>query len=92
MFANDELDLDGNGFVNKVELDRKREDLLKLDAKEHGSNKETIEKLQVVNYMTANYDKLRIAHDDEAFFETSGISIHDLAKTVSDVNYSKRPH
>jgi hypothetical protein len=92
MFGNDELDLDGNGFVNKTELDRKREELLKLDEKQLGKSKETTEKLQVVNYMTANYDKLMAAHDDEFLSETNGISIHDLATTVSDVNRAKRPH
>ncbi len=92
MFGNDELDLDGNGFVNRTELDRKREELLKLDEKQLGKSKETTLKLQAVNYMIADYDKLRVAHDDEYFSEDSGISIHDLASTVSDVNRTKRPH
>ncbi len=41
IFANDELDLEGDGFVNPTELDRKREELLKLDEKQLGKSKET---------------------------------------------------
>ncbi|CAN5213877.1 hypothetical protein BH11CYA1_BH11CYA1_17720 [soil metagenome] len=88
MFAKDELDLNGDGFVNKVELSRKHDELAEA-AKNNPKSKELIEKLQAVNYMTWDYDQLSKAHDDEFFSETSGITIYDLASTVSSVNKAK---
>lgn len=89
MFAKDELDLNGDGFVNKVELSRKRDELAEAAAK-NPKSKEILEKQQAVNYMIMDYSKLSSAHDDELFFESSGITIYDLASTVSSVNKAKR--
>ncbi len=89
MFAKDELDLNGDGFVNKVELSRKRDELAEAAAK-NPKSKEILEKQQAVNYMIMDYTKLSSAHDDEYFSESSGITIYDLASTVSSVNKAKR--
>lgn len=88
MFAKDELDLNGDGFVNKVELSRKRDELAEAAAKNPFS-KEILEKQQAVNYMIMDYSRLSDAHDDEFFSESSGITIYDLASTVSSVNKAK---
>jgi hypothetical protein len=89
MFAKDELDLNGDGFVNKVELSRKHDELEEA-AKKNPKSKEILEKQQAVNYMIMDYSKLSSAHDDEFFSESSGITIYDLASTVSSVNKAKR--
>ena len=88
MFAKDELDLNGDGFVNKVELSRKHDELAEA-AKKNPKSKEIVEKQQAVNLMIWDYEELSKAHDDEIFSETSGITIHDLASTVSAVNKGK---
>jgi hypothetical protein len=89
MFAKDELDLNGDGFVNKVELSRKHDELEEA-AKKNPKSKEILEKQQAVNYMIMDYSNLSNAHDDEFFSESSGITIYDLASTVSSVNKAKR--
>lgn len=89
MFAKDELDLNGDGLVNKVELSRKHDELEEA-AKKNPKSKEILEKQQAVNYMIMDYSKLSSAHDDEFFSESSGITIYDLASTVSSVNKAKR--
>lgn len=89
LFAKDELDLNGDGFVNKVELSRKHDELEEA-AKKNPKSKEILEKQQAVNYMIMDYSKLSSAHDDEFFSESSGITIYDLASTVSSVNKAKR--
>lgn len=88
MFAKDELDLNGDGYVNKVELSRKHDELEEA-AKKNPKSKEILEKRQAVNYMLSDYNNLSNAHNDEYFSETSGITIHDLASTVSSVNKAK---
>jgi hypothetical protein len=88
MFAKDELDLNGDGYVNKVELSRKHDELEEA-AKKNPKSKELLEKRQAVNYMLSDYTNLSNAHNDEYFSETSGITIHDLASTVSSVNKAK---
>jgi len=88
MFAKDELDLNGDGYVNKVELSRKHDELEEA-AKKNPKSKELLEKRQAVNYMLSDYNNLSNAHNDEYFSETSGITIHDLASTVSSVNKAK---